>query len=328
MTAVSTSAPVRDQNVHDDLAIFASGVTRDRGRFTLGPVDLAVNRGQVLALVGPNGSGKTTLIKALLGVVQPERGTLTVLGGVPGSLPGSVTAVLDTDYLVPDWTVPATAHAIAPFYERWSQDIFESIIIRLGVPIDAKVKDLSRGESSKLKLALALAPQPELLILDEPTSGLDPLAREQVLQVVREFMAVPERSVVFSTHISQDLTVLSNHIVILRQGQCVHSGSMAQLQEQYVAVQGAATVLQSALIETIGLRAYGDTHVCLVRAADLHRLPQGLASYRPSVDDVIKAFAVPVMDPTSKNLLGSLKLSLRNAGGASPFSVPSVGGSE
>lgn len=277
-------------------AIVARGVVRDRGRFVLGPLDFELPTGQVLGLVGPNGSGKTTLMRAILGAVLPDRGELQVLGQRPGSRKELVGAVLDSTYLVPDWTVPQTVQAISPFYDTWDQGLVERLVVQLGVPVDAKVKDLSRGETSKLKLALALAPSPCLLILDEPTSGLDPLAREQVLQVIREFMLVRGRTVLLSTHISEDLAQVCDRILILGQGKPVHYGEMAALTREFVRLEVPLHWCESLPLRIVGLRRLGSVATGLVRSDDVPRIPDGARMSEPSVDDVIKAFAVPQAD--------------------------------
>lgn len=274
--------------------VHARGVVRDRGRFVLGPLDFDIPRGQVRALVGPNGSGKTTLIKSILGIVRPDCGVLQVCGGPAGESKDRVTAVLDSSYLVPEWTVLGAARALAAFYPRWDWPQFESLTAQLGLPAQAKIKELSSGESSKFKLAVALAPQPDFLILDEPTSGLDPLAREQVLQVVADFAAVGARSVLFSTHISEDLSTLSDSIMMLRAGQVVHVGAMADLSRDFVLVQAPIEWFGQGSELVVGLRALGGIGVGVVCKEQTQYLPARIAQTVPTADDVIKAFAVPM----------------------------------
>ncbi|HAM45831.1 MAG TPA: hypothetical protein DCM67_12525, partial [Propionibacteriaceae bacterium] len=159
-------------------AISTSGLVRDFGRFRLGPLDLTIPVGYVTGLVGANGAGKTTLLKLLLGLQHADSGSMFLLGEPASEANPAVRedlgVVLDAPFVLPDWTVSKTGRATAPFYSRWDADLFAALVERFHLAPKATVKSLSRGEGTKLMLALALAHQPRLLLLDEPTSGLDP----------------------------------------------------------------------------------------------------------------------------------------------------------
>ena len=157
-------------------AIRLDAVVRRQGTFTLGPLDMTVPTGLVTGFVGPNGAGKTTAIKAMLGMVGIDAGSISVLGGAPGTRHGRIGVVLDCLALSRDWTAVSAARSLGRFYPDWDQGLLDDLLTRLDVPPRVKIKDLSRGQGVKLALALALAHRPELLILDEPTSGLDPVA--------------------------------------------------------------------------------------------------------------------------------------------------------
>ena len=162
-------------------AIRLDAVVRRQGTFTLGPLDMTVPAGMVTGFVGPNGAGKTTAIKAMLGMVGIDAGSISVLDGAPGARRDRIGVVLDAVALPRDWTAVSAARNLERFYPDWDRDLLDDLLTRLDVPARVKVKDLSRGQGVKLQLALALAHRPELLILDEPTSGLDPVARLEVL---------------------------------------------------------------------------------------------------------------------------------------------------
>ncbi|WP_022899301.1 ATP-binding cassette domain-containing protein [Humibacter albus] len=279
-----------------ELAIEGRGVVRDRGRFRLGPVDLTLPRGQVMGLVGPNGSGKTTLIKAILGMTALDAGTLSVLGTAPERAKGSVCAVLDAKFFVPGWSVAQAVRAIRPFYPNWDQNYAESLLARFTLDPDAKVKELSHGEGNKLALVLALAPLPELAVLDEPTSGLDPLTREEVMQVIRDYMARRDSSVLFSTHIPADLGGIADQLVAVRAGRVVYSGHMDALTEVFFAVRGTNDDLLPLRDRLIGARSTTTNFEAIVRAVDSGGLPSSVLVEEASIDDVVKALAVPVTE--------------------------------
>lgn len=274
-------------------AALLRGIVKDRGRFRLGPLNLTFARGEVTALVGPNGSGKTTLLKILLGLVAPDGGQAEVLGQSPDLLPVKVGAVLDTGYLVPDWRVDQACAAVAGAGPDWDDALAADLVGRFGVPPRAKVKELSRGEGSKLKLALALATGPELLILDEPTSGLDPLAREQVLQVIREFMVDESHTVLFSTHIPTDLPGIADQLVALRQGAVVEDCRMDELDERYFSVRGVVSDLPSSSGVLVGVRRTATNFTAVVPSGHTAGLPSGLVVEEATIDDIAKALAVP-----------------------------------
>ncbi len=270
------------------------GLVKDRGRFRLGPVDLTLPYGYVTALLGANGSGKTTLIKILLGLIAPAGGDVTILGADPQTLPAGVRAVLDTSYFVPDWRVGEALRALRPTADAWDDALARQLVERFDLPWEGRIKELSRGEASKLKLTVALAARPQLLILDEPTSGLDPLAREQVLQVIREFMVDPTHSVLFSTHIPSDMPGLADQVVALRQGQVVLDRPMDQLTDDFFAVRGVREDLDHLPDVLIGVRRTATNFTAIVAADQTAGLPPSVLVEAADVDDVAKALAVPV----------------------------------
>lgn len=134
-----------------------------------------------------------------------------------------VGVVLDTPYVLHSWTPPAIEKAVRPFYPAWSGDRYRSLLTRLGVPTDTRLTDMSRGTGMKLQMAVALAHEPTLLVLDEPTSGLDPLARDEFIDLVAEFMQEESRAVLFSTHITSDLERIADYVAVLDRGRLLTS---------------------------------------------------------------------------------------------------------
>ena len=224
-------------------------------------------------------------------MVTPDAGTLRVLGGSPGSSHTQVGAVLDGTYLVPDWTVRQACAAVAPFYPGWDNGYALDLLEGFGLSATARVKELSRGETSKLHLTIALAHRPRLLILDEPTSGLDPLAREQVLGMLREFMVDPAHSVIFSTHITADLASIADRILILQHGHSAHAGAMDERTDTYFSVRGTVDDLPAEPSPLIGIRRTTTNFVAVVRADQTAGLPASVLIEAASVDEIVAAFA-------------------------------------
>ena len=188
-------------------------------------IDLTVSRGEVLALLGPNGAGKTTTIDMILGLTRPSDGSVEVLGGPPRSavLAGRVSAVLQSGGLLADLRARETVRLIASTFDT-PCDVDE-VMERAGILhlADRRVSKLSGGEQQRLRFALALIPEPDLLILDEPTAGMDVGAR-------REFWATMHceadrgRTVIFATHYLEEAEEFADRIVMLSEGRIVADG--------------------------------------------------------------------------------------------------------
>ena len=212
---------------------------RVRGlRKTFGPVvavdslDLTVAPGEVVAFLGPNGAGKSTTLDVVLGFTRPDAGTAAVLGVAPREAvrAGRVGAVLQADGLNPSFTVRQTLDIIASLQLR-IPDI-ESVIAqtRLEGLLRRKISQCSGGEIQRVRLALALLAQPELLVLDEPTTGMDPTARAAFWEMMRRETA-QGRAILFATHYLQEAADVADRIIIIDRGCRVAEGSVDEVRE-------------------------------------------------------------------------------------------------
>jgi ABC-2 type transport system ATP-binding protein len=249
-------------------AVKVSGLARTQGAFHLGDLDFEVPTGLVMGFVGPNGAGKTTTIKALLGMVRPDDGTIELFeGDAPGtaSTKERIGVVLDKPFVSPDWNVGNLTRRIGRFYNGWDDAAFRGLLDRFSLAADARVGTLSRGQGVKLSLALALAHHPELLILDEPTSGLDPVSRADLIDILREFMIDETHSILFSTHITSDLDSLADLILVIDSGRISYSGTLDGLQEEFAMVHGTEELTPEATRSILGLRRTGGRFDGLIR---------------------------------------------------------------
>ncbi|MBN9105704.1 MAG: ABC transporter ATP-binding protein [Propionibacteriaceae bacterium] len=271
---------------------------KDYGRFQLGPLDLDLPAGYVTGLVGENGAGKTTLLKAMLGLVRPDAGSVRQVGdgqARPGLDLGGVGVVFDHLVVIPEWTVSQAGAAVAPFCPSWDAGLFAELLTRFGVVSGARVGTLSRGEGSKLSLALALARRPRLLILDEPTSGLDPGARYDVIDVFAEFMAADDQhAILFSTHIASDLDRIADHLRVLVDGRLVESGPLPEVLERHAMVRGPSSALPaSARAAVRGLRDVGGTFDGLIATQDTAQFGPEVLIEPASIDDIVVRLSHP-----------------------------------
>src|SRR5438309_1879484 len=187
-----------------------SGLTREFGNnLALINVSLNVVRGRGLGLVGENGAGKTTLIKHVLGLLKAERGSVRVFGLDPVADPVGVLSrigFLSEHRDLPAWMrVGELLRYTQAFYPNWDPAFAEELRSQFDLDPSAKIKNLSRGETAKAGLLVALAFRPELLLLDEPSSGLDPKVRRDILEAIIRTVADEGRTVLFSTHLLDEV---------------------------------------------------------------------------------------------------------------------------
>ena len=215
--------------------IEARGLTKHYQGFDLQGVNLTVEPGQILGFIGQNGSGKSTTIKALLGLIARDGGTATVLGTPAEALPRGSAAVKEQIGVVFDaismpshLRVSEVCKLMSRAYRSWNQAVYEGYLWRFGLTDPKKtVKDLSRGMGMKLSLACALSHGARLLILDEATAGLDPMARDEVLDILRDFVSVedaagnPVNGILMSSHITSDLDKIADTILCIDAGRPV-----------------------------------------------------------------------------------------------------------
>src|SRR6266568_597513 len=221
-----------------DHIVEISGLTRKfENKFTLNNVSLKVPRGRVFGLVGENGAGKTTLIKHILGLLKAERGSVRVFGFDPVADPVAVLSrigFLSENRDLPAWMrVDELLRYTQAFYPKWDPAFAEALRDQFGLPPAAKIKNLSRGEIAKTGLLLALAFRPELLLLDEPSSGLDPKVRRDILEAIIRTVADEGRTVLFSTHLLDEVERVADNVAMMFNGQMVLKGPLDEVKESH-----------------------------------------------------------------------------------------------
>jgi len=218
-------------------AVRLSGLVKRFPGFELGPLDLTLEPGTVLALVGPNGAGKTTTLNCMAGLMVPDQGETEVFGAPVG--PARTDYRRDVGYVGEEngffrrWTVRRNLDYLEQFLPGWSRDRARGLADRLALPMDKPANKLSRGNRAKLALVAALAHGPRLLLLDEPTAGLDPVVRAEVLDVLWEITEDGEHAVLYSTHVLSDINRLADELVFLRDGHLVLRTGRDELSDRW-----------------------------------------------------------------------------------------------
>jgi len=225
---LSSASPVID----------VGGVTRQfGGKRAMDNVTLSVPAGVVFGLVGENGAGKTTLIKHVLGLLRPQTGTVRVFGLDPVADPPGVLArigYLSENRDLPGWMrVDELLSYTQAFYKTWDAEYAEKLRVQFGLDNAARVKNLSRGETARAGLLLALAHKPPLLVLDEPSSGLDPVVRRDILEAIIRTVAEEGRTILFSSHLLEEVERVSDHLAMMHNGRLVLCGPLEEIKHSH-----------------------------------------------------------------------------------------------
>jgi ABC-2 type transport system ATP-binding protein len=236
--------------------IAVADVTRRFGAKTaLDSVTLTIPRGGVYGLVGANGAGKTTLIKHILGLLRAESGSVRVFGEDPVRNPKEVLSrigYLSEENDLPGWMrVDELVRYSKAFYRRWDDAYAEELRTTFGLENGAKIKNLSKGQKARAGLVVALAYRPELLLLDEPSSGLDPIVRRDILAAVIRTIADEGRTVLFSSHLLDEVEQVADHVTMIRQGRIVVSAPLGEIKESH-RVGGHVPSLDEIFVARVG----------------------------------------------------------------------------
>ncbi len=227
-------------------------------------IDLTIDPGEIVAFLGPNGAGKTTTVDMFLGLTSPTGGSIEVYGEPPrrAVAHGRVSAVMQTGGLLPDFTVRETVRAVAALHGR--PDRVDVVVERAGLgPLaDRLVKACSGGEQQRLKFALALVPDPELVILDEPTTGMDVGARQEFWDTMRAD-AADGRTIVFATHYLAEADAFADRTVLMARGRIMADGPTAEVRAAY----GGQTVSLRPPAGVVGVHGVDDGWLADLRTA-------------------------------------------------------------
>lgn len=223
-------------------AIEVRGLVKKFGRLeVLRGLDMTVEKGNVYGFLGRNGAGKSTTLRILNGILQAGGGTVELFGESMSagnqSLRARIGYVAQEQHFY-GWMTPKDLGAfVRGFYPNWDDKLYQSLQASMDLPSDRKVETFSGGMKAKLGLALALAHNPPLLILDEPTAGLDPLARREFLQMVNDQISRDGNTVLFSSHLVDEVERVCHMVGILERGVMIYQGTLDALSRQVFLVR-------------------------------------------------------------------------------------------
>ena len=198
----------------------------------LNNVNLTLESGRIVGLLGPNGSGKTTIIKLINGLLTPDAGQVTICGYAPSPESKALVAYLpDSIYLNTWMTVQQIVDYFAEFYADFRKELAMEMLLRLGVSPKQKLKTLSKGNKEKVCLILTMSRNAKLYVLDEPIAGVDPAARDYVISTIIN-NCNPEATVLISTHLIADIEPILDEVVFLQNGRVVLQKSVESIREE------------------------------------------------------------------------------------------------
>lgn len=213
------------------------GVTKSYKHFRLDNIDLEIEPGTVNGLIGPNGAGKSTIMRIMMGLVTPESGTVSVLGKSISSREASAKQDIgffsDDMRLYKSESIAFHMQFVRSLFPSWDEGYAQQLLDRFGLIAQQKVKGLSHGQRVKALLLLILARRPKLLILDEPTNGLDPVAKQEVLAELMQIVNDETRTILYSSHNTQDVEQISDTITFIDRGRVIASNNRDEFLDRW-----------------------------------------------------------------------------------------------
>jgi ABC-2 type transport system ATP-binding protein len=239
-----------------EAVVEVSRLTRRFGaRTALAGVTLSLSRGAVHGLVGANGAGKTTLIRHILGLLRAESGSVRVFGLDPVADPVAVLSrigYLSEENDLPGWMrVDELIGYSRAFYPAWDDAYAEDLRQAFALDSAARIGNLSKGQKARAGLLIALSYRPELLVLDEPSSGLDPIVRRDILGAVIRTIAHEGRTVLFSSHLLEEVEQVADHVTMISQGAIALSGPLGVIKQSHQ-VDGRVPSLDEIFVARVG----------------------------------------------------------------------------
>jgi ABC-2 type transport system ATP-binding protein len=260
----------------NDYAIELNGVCKTYRFFELQNIALRLQRGTIMGLIGPNGAGKSTTIRVLMGLVHQDQGEVTVLGHrMPDE---QIAAKWEIGFASEDMrlyegmTLGWHIDFIKSIYPSWDDRYAQLLLKRFGLRAEQKIKGISHGQRVKATLLLVLARRPKLLVLDEPTTGLDPVARHEILRELTAVMVEEQRSILFSSHNTQDVEQISDQITFIDRGRIIDSMDKETYLDRWrrLRLEVPDGVAVPALPGVIGIQQTGRLAVAIANAFESH----------------------------------------------------------
>ncbi|MBO3445500.1 ABC transporter ATP-binding protein [Clostridium sp. CCUG 7971] len=233
-------------------------LSKNLGSFKLKNININLDEGFIMGIVGPNGSGKTTLMKLIMGLLDADEGNIKIFNKeikyYPIDIKNNIGFVYDSLDFYPHLKIKDFKKIMELMYEKFDKNKFNNYLSKFNLNEKFTIKHLSKGESVKLMLANALSHDAKLLILDEPTAGLDPIIRKEILGYLQEFIEEGKTSVIISTHNTEELDKIADYITFINRGKQVFTMDKESLIEDYKIVRASREELEKLSKFIIGMK--------------------------------------------------------------------------
>ena len=227
----------------------------EKSNFAIKDISFSIPEGSIVGFIGENGAGKSTTMNCILNVIRRDSGTIEIFGREMTDedidIRENIGVVYDSNNFPEYLTAKQLADILGRIYSKWDDFCFEQFLRRFGLPESQKIKSYSRGMSMKLAIAVALSHDSKLLILDEATSGLDPIMRDEILDVLLEFVKQENHSILLSSHITSDLEKIADYIVFIHNGEIILNKTKDELINEYGVIRCSENDFYNILPEDI-----------------------------------------------------------------------------
>lgn len=224
-------------------------LTKDYGDFVLNDLSFSIPRGVIMGLIGENGAGKSTTVNCILNEIKKNSGNILIFGKDhiidECEIKDKIGIVFDENHFPDIFTPKEIEKYMSGIYTNWDSIAFRNYLKQFELPAKKKIKDFSKGMKVKLAFAVALSHKAELLILDEATSGLDPIIRDDILDILIDFVQDENYSILFSSHITSDLEKIADYITFIHKGRLVFCSLKDDLIDNYGVVSCGASVFDT-----------------------------------------------------------------------------------
>lgn len=269
-----------------------TNISKQYKGFALQDISFTLPAGYIMGYIGQNGAGKTTTLNAITHLIHTGSGTITIDGvrfeDDPIAFRNAIGYIGDSSYFPQDLNIKNIGSILKDFYPSSRPEVFDRYVADWKLPVNDKIRTFSRGMKVKLMFASVLSRETRLLVLDEATNGLDPMMRREILALLQEYIGDGTRSVLFSTHILEDLEQIADYVFFIDKGKKIFCEEKEELLENYLLVKGGPADLTPELCQSlIGIEKNEFGFEALYDTGKDVALPPALLTVQPSIDQII-----------------------------------------
>ena len=257
--------------------------------FALKNINLSLPKGYIMGFVGANGAGKSTTMGCLLGMIKPDSGRIKIfdkdIKNITAADKEKIGIVMDGCPFAEVLNIKDIRRIVSSIYRTFDKAKFDSLVSRFSLPENKPVKDFSTGMRAKLNIAVALSHNAQLLVLDEATSGLDPVVRDEILDILQDFVCDENRSILISSHITSDLEKICDYIAFIKNGQIVFVENKDDLKEKYALIH--CTKQQFESVDTAAVVGAKYTEYNVTALVLKEAVKDGFVAEKPSIEDIM-----------------------------------------